>query len=596
MTVVPSSGSPWMRLPNYVPWSYVVIWVPFRILSGRPVFSATNGPEWGWETFLWQGANLLAAVALVWAARFLSARMDGALGRMGVALAAYVTVPLSPLFLAQFLLDETKASALTELVAGMIALSLLSALLALSISGPASDQRQQLSDLTRARKELLDTRERILKRRTRIQRELDSNIRKVISPEVNKVIDFLKSGRFDTGFVDGVVSEISHSVEVIIRPFSQKLLAETSVPLTKRPQQNLSAGNPAGWATPVSVSRSMQPLAIASVMFAFLIAIYLRDQLAPGWDAVRIALFSLIIGSVIVMVLKLVQRLFLTRDKAHPLAVGITIWGIQYLVGFVAITAIVRFPRDLFDYDRWGLPDRLPNALALAAAYTLALSISGILSARRRDFIAQTQDIESQIRHEISLLNTDVWHLRRQGALFVHGRIQSALIATGLQLQQQHLDKDDVFPLIERLEGALSSIRTSNEDSMLFEEFLDSLATMWKGVAEISYTVSASGLETVTTTKTSQDAIREVVRESINNAIFHGGASRITVALDHLSMNVLRLTVEDNGHGPVSEINAGLGSGLMDTVTLSWELRKGSHGTILEADFATPNVLSFQSG
>jgi len=584
------SQSLWLRLPHYVPWSYVVIWVPFRILSGRPVFSATDGPEWGWEAFLWQGANLLAAVVIVGVARFTSARIHTALGRMGIALVTYLAVPVSPLVLAQVLLDQTKASALLELVPGMMALSLLSALLAISISGPASDQRQQLSDLDRAREELLDTRERILARRTQIQRDLDSNIRKVISPEVSKVIEFLKSGKFDTGIVDRMVSEIYHSVEVIVRPFSQKLLADTSVLFAKRPRENPSAGNPAAWTTPVSLSSSMQPLAIASVMFAFLIAIYLRDQVAPGWDIARVALFSLIIGSAIVVVLKLIKRLFLTRDRAHPIAVVITAWGIQYLVGFVAITAIVRFPRDLFDYDRWGLPDRLPNALALAAVYTLALSISGILSARRRDFIEQTHDIESQIRHEISLLNTDVWHLRRQGALFVHGRIQSALISTGLQLQQQHLKKEDVFPLIERLEEALSSIRSSNENSMGFDDFLNSLSTMWGGVAHITHTISADAAASLEASDTSQDAVREVIRESINNAIFHGGASEVIIRVDHLSDDVLHLVVEDNGKGPVGEMNFGLGSKLMDTVTLNWTLRKGSPHTVLEAHFAIDSV------
>lgn len=455
---------------------------------------------------------------------------------------------------------------------------------------PASDQRQQLSDLNRAREELMDTRERILTRKTRIQRDLDANIRKVISPEVNKVIEFLKSGSFGTGFVDRLVSDIHHSVEVIVKPFSRKLLADTSRPFTKRPRPNGAVGGLAGWSTPVSISGSINSFAVASVMFAFLITIYLRDQLAPGWDTVRIALFSLVIGSVIVVVLKLVQWLFRKCPKAHPVAVVVTIWGIQYLLGLIAITGVARFPRDIFDYDLWGLPDSFPNAPVLVAVYTLAVSISGILSARRQDFIEQTQSIESQIRHEISLLNTDVWHLRRQGALFVHGRIQSALIATGLQLQQQDLEKDDVLRLIKRLEEALSSIQASDEDLMLFEEFLDSLATMWTGVAEISYSVSAAAKETMSTSKMTEDAVREVIRESINNAIFHGGASIITIALGQLRPNVTRLTVEDNGKGPISDPNAGLGSKLMDVVTLSWELRKASPQTILEADFASPST------
>jgi len=82
----------------------------------------------------------------------------------------------------------------------------------------------------------------------------------------------------------------------------------------------------------------------------------------------------------------------------------------------------------------------------------------------------------------------------------------------------------------------------------------------------------------------------EVIRESINNAIFHGGASEVTIRVDHLSDDVLHLVVKDNGKGPDGEMNFGLGSKLMDTVTLNWSLRKDSHHTVLEAHFAIDSV------
>ena len=56
------------------------------------------------------------------------------------------------------------------------------------------------------------------------------------------------------------------------------------------------------------------------------------------------------------------------------------------------------------------------------------------------------------------------------------------------------------------------------------------------------------------------------------------------------SDDVLHLVVEDNGKGPDDEMNFGLGSKLMDTVTLNWTLRKGSPHTVLEAHFAIDSV------
>ena len=112
---------------------------------------------------------------------------------------------------------------------------------------------------------------------------------------------------------------------------------------------------------------------------------------------------------------------------------GFTLWAIQLALGLLAVAAVESLPRDLFPDTTWGLPASFYNPQEFVAIYTVVLSVSGILVARRRDFLLEQKQIEGQILQEISLVNRDIWHLRRQGAIFVHGRIQSTLIATGLQ-------------------------------------------------------------------------------------------------------------------------------------------------------------------
>ena len=67
-------------------------------------------------------------------------------------------------------------------------------------------------------------------------------------------------------------------------------------------------------------------------------------------------------------------------------------------------------------------------------------------------------------------------------------------------------------------------------------------------------------------------------------------ASEVVIRVNQRSDEILHLVTEDNGTGPAGEINFGLGSKLMDTVTLSWTLRKGSPHTVLEAHFAIDSV------
>lgn len=91
------------------------------------------------------------------------------------------------------------------------------------------------------------------------------------------------------------------------------------------------------------------------------------------------------------------------------------------------------------------------------------------------------------------------------------------------------------------------------------------------------------------TSKTTENAVREVVREPISNAIFHGGASIIGIHLENVRENVIHLTVEEQGVGPLLETNGELGSRLMDLVALGSEHCRDSSQTRLEADFATPS-------
>ena len=577
----------WMRLPDYVPWLYVVIWDAFRIVGGLGVFTAVSGHPLGADSLLWQGANLLAAIFLIWIARWLSARLDRVGLRAVVALAVYVAVPLSNIFLAIMMLPESVVSSLTPLSAGLIALSFVSATLALTITGPAADQKARLRELDRARVEILATRRSTLDLRRSIQQALDSNIRSVVGPEVAKVIQFLKAGSFKSEVVNRLVSEIHSSVETVIKPFSRKLLADTSGFFTGTPEQIEESRGLETWQTRVSVPAAIQPFALAGVMFCFLVTIYLRNQSHPGLGLVGVGILALVVGGAIVATLQL-AKLALRRSKnMHPLVAGITIFGVQFSVAMLALTLAKSFPGELFDYGTWGLPASLPNAPIFVALYTLVLSISGILVARRRDFVFERQAIEAQILAETSLLNTDVWHLRRQAALFVHGRIQAALIATGLQLQRPNLTKQDAIPLIENLEEALGGIKSSNENSLPFEDFVAQVSSLWEGVMSVNCSVSASARESIDSSNALQASLSEVVRESITNAVFHGGATAAEIRIERRLGGTLRLRVEDNGGGPEQVLTFGLGAQLFDTVTLNWKLTREGDTTVLIADFAT---------
>lgn len=583
----------WMHQPNYVPWLYVLIWGTFRALRARAIFIVEHNHALGEESLFWQvawqGTHLIITIFLIWIARWLSARLVRPGLRIFVAVAAYAAVPSSVVFLATVTPPKSVDMIPHPEFGDPFAMSFLSAILALTISASSSDQQRQLRHLDRARVEILATRDIVLRKRDSMLEDLDSDIRRVVGPEVTKVIDFLKSGHFDARLVDQIVVDIRGYVETVIKPFSKQLSARVSGSYSQTLPPIDKAGLMVSWQTPVSSSAAIQPFSFGAVMFVFLVSTHLADGITregEDLDTLRVGISSLVIVGPVVAILGLAKRLLARSKKTHTVIAGLIVLALQFAAGMLALAFAQLHPLDLHDYGSWGLRASLPDFI-IFFLITLSWSISGILVSRGKDFVLERQAIDAQIVRGISLLNRDIWHLRRQGALFVHGRIQSALVATGLQLQRADLTKEDVIPLIKNLEEALGGIKSRNETALPFEDFLAQVASLWEGVMSVNCNVSASARESLASSDTLQDALREVIRESINNAVFHGGATAAEIRIERRREGTLRLRVEDNGGGPEPVLTFGLGGQLFDTVTLNWNLVREGETTVFIADFAT---------
>jgi signal transduction histidine kinase len=120
----------------------------------------------------------------------------------------------------------------------------------------------------------------------------------------------------------------------------------------------------------------------------------------------------------------------------------------------------------------------------------------------------------------------------------VHGPIQSALISTGLRLESTSPGAEQPEDLVMLLEKSPASLH----------------------------------------------ACSEVVREGINNAIFHGNATDIDITVTTLNSNTVQVRVEDNGSGPSPRRTPGVGSDLLNTVSSGWNLLRVGDTTVLTAN------------
>jgi glucose-6-phosphate-specific signal transduction histidine kinase len=81
-------------------------------------------------------------------------------------------------------------------------------------------------------------------------------------------------------------------------------------------------------------------------------------------------------------------------------------------------------------------------------------------------------------------------------------------------------------------------------------------------------------------------ALTEIAREGVNNAIFHGDAQTVEIFLDITPAGNAQIVVEDDGGGTNGKQRAGLGTELLDSVTIRWALTRDGAHTRLTAELA----------
>jgi len=117
-------------------------------------------------------------------------------------------------------------------------------------------------------------------------------------------------------------------------------------------------------------------------------------------------------------------------------------------------------------------------------------------------------------------------------------------------------------------------------------EFLDSLKEAWSGIVALRWRAREETLVTLDSHPAISAALTEIAREGVNNAVFHGNAQTVEIFLDITPLGNVQIVVEDDGGGTSGKHNAGLGTGLLESVTIRWALTRNRGLTRLSAELA----------
>lgn len=585
---------PAVTLPHLLPWLFVPILTIFKLIAlsttdfGDALFFSAS-------PLLWEGLTVVIAVIVMGVGRFVSGHTSHPLGPILTAVAVYATIPAA-LLGTRYLVAPTVTiqEAFSQYPEGF-AITLASAALSITLVAPLVKNRERQVTLATEQARLEGLLATAASHRKDAHADITHQVTTVVVPEVERVVSFLKKGPLSPQRVDIVVADIHRSVSEVIKPFSERLIKDTSTPINSAMSAEPPGPARFGWANPVAPRNMLLPSQTAIFLGALLGAVITRDAGPTNPVTVPLLVFVVALTGALWAGLTVIRALMPKSLKVSP-ALALAYLGPAKAVLYVALFgAINRIPPSFLDYGTWGFVTDFPNSVITAVIGGPTLAIGGAFNARRKEILERTEAYQREIEHEVAALKTEIWHVRRQTALMVHGSLQGALIATGLHIQRSGKADPKVSELVARLESGLRDVSGENPTENILE-FLDSLADAWTGLCTVTTHVNAAAQTALASSPPASAAVADVAREGLNNAVFHGQAQNVDISISALESRTVLVSVTSDGQEPPRTPREGLGTQLLNTVTQAWALERENNATHLRATIALtapkPEVLN----
>jgi len=380
---------------NLMPWTFLVILTILKNIA-RPSGDFTPAPFSEISTLIWEAIALTIAAAVIGLGKLLSELTPHPLARVGIAIGTYVTIPIATL------LARGTADARAELPETFLrfpeslSITLVSAGIAIVLVYPLSRARERERELLREEATLAQIRLTATQERRAAHKSISSQVKTVIVPEVERVLDIIKSGPLSANRIDSLVTEIQHSISEILRPFSQRLISQTSSDV-KLPRPSLPAtGKGLGLLEKIPLRYVILPAQTSVVLAGFLIAVKSRDfatvtDISPKLIALSLGLCASV-GAVLFFARKLIPRgSRLNQPVTFILTAGFLITTVS--LPFQILRAI---PADWAGYSTWGFTTDFPNLLVASIMSGIALAAGGVFYVRKQELIARTENLQAQ--------------------------------------------------------------------------------------------------------------------------------------------------------------------------------------------------------
>jgi signal transduction histidine kinase len=397
---------------------------------------------------------------------------------------------------------------------------------------------------------------------SRMNAEVAGRVSGLISPIIQELIDNLKGAKAKELALE--VKALRATVDNVVRPLSLDI-AEGPVELLEPQASSARMASALSWRIGARVQISNQ---IVPFWSSVLICIVASPAAIVLYESNAFAALSLLGLStfVVLFVAELaLRRVWLPAAAAFALQLAI------FAIAGTCSTAVLVLLTNLGPYS-WG------RIISLTMIAGTAFFVGQVRQTQRAESTKHAIEVNTELEMLNSQARRELWLNRRRIATVLHGPVQAALYASAMRLAQASRPSKKLIQSVNAdLETALEVLKFDSLDSPDWRSVLGQIVEVWEGTCEIYVSVPKSVYQITKKNALLSEALVEVLREAISNAIKHGGASEIEVEAK-LSAKFIDVSIVNNGRAPINKSGTGFGSKLYNELTHSWSLAETADG------------------
>ncbi len=520
------------------------------------------------ERFLVATAGYLATIAVLIAARTIWPG-DKNKSRPGFVLAVFliagafrgVTILIADIWTMQHQPGEE----LFRLLGGPV-FTFVTLTVAAVLASNYQRHRESLSALADERYRL-QIRSAGIRAKVQIQREeLLSKVRNLLDPAIAKIQANL-SGQSSIA----VINDLKSTVDDVVRPLSLEVADTTD-------ELEAESGK--------AVLREKAPLPSRIFLGEFLVPLWAALISSIGLVATAFLVeeplnaVAIIFGTFFSMLLcsGLIQKLTM-KLPVHPIFAAVLIPPLYALS-----LSPMYLMAGLLD---WDVRTEQIHALLLFGTIVGAITFAAQFSQlQRKTTTEKLIGVNQQLEILNASLRQELWLNRRRTASVLHGPVQAALFASAMKLSQAPEPTPQLVAEVDKdIQDALEKL--NNPSNLAGEEIsavLEQIVEIWSDAAKITILLPEQLEREISHQPLTSEALIEISREFINNAIKHGKAENISLRVFRVDPYRLAVEVTDDGQGVPPGAKPGFGSKLLTELSLVWRQSRVENRTVSYAE------------